>query len=177
MALSSEQLLPLVYGELRRLAAARIAKEGDYQTLQPTALVHEAWLRLGDEGQTWADRAHFYRAAAQAMRRILMNRARDKSRQKRGGGHQRLDLTDLDLGTVAPDERMLLIEESLQLLERENPEAAEIVMLKFFAGLSNKQVAQTIKLSEATVERRWAFAKVCLFRIIRKLDGGSDERE
>jgi RNA polymerase sigma factor (TIGR02999 family) len=177
MSLTSEQLLPLVYDELRRLAAARIAKEGDDQTLQPTALVHEAWLRLGDEGRTWEDRAHFYRAAAQAMRRILMDRARNKSRQKRGGGHQRLNIQDLDLGTVAPDERMLLIEESLQLLERENPEAAEIVMLKFFAGLSNKKVAETIRLSEATVERRWAFAKISLFRIIQELNGGPAARE
>ncbi len=172
MALSSDQLLPLVYDELRKLAASRIANEANNQTLQPTALVHEAWIRLSDAGQSWENRAHFYHAAAQAMRRILIDRARQKSTQKRAGDWERLDIADLDLETVSPDERMLLIDESLQRLEREDPESAEIVMLKFFTGLSTKEAARTLEVSESTIERRWAFAKVCLFQLVRELEGG-----
>jgi RNA polymerase sigma factor (TIGR02999 family) len=170
--LLSEQLLPLVYEELRRLAAARLAQEAAGQTLQPTALVHEAWLRLVDErGRTWENRAHFYRAAAQAMRRILIDRARQKSTLKRAGNWQRLDIAELDLEAASPNDRILLIEESLQRLEQEDPESAEIVMLKFFTGLSNKEAARTLGVSESTIERRWAFAKVCLFQMIRESEG------
>ncbi len=171
MSLSSEQLLPLVYDELRRLAALRIASEADGQTLQPTALVHEAWLRLEKAGRTWTDRAHFYRAAAQAMRRILIERAREKSAQKRSGNRVRLDIADFDLEAVTPDERILMIDDSLKRLEGEDPESAEIVMLKFFTGLSNKEAARALGVSEATVERRWAFAKVCLFEMICESEG------
>jgi RNA polymerase sigma factor (TIGR02999 family) len=171
--LLAEQLLPLVYDELRGLAAARMAREAVGQTLQPTALVHEAWLRLvGEGGRTWENRVHFYRAAAQAMRRILIDRARQKSSLKRAGGWQRLDIADLDLAAASPDDSLLLIDESLQRLEREDPESAEIVMLKFFTGLTNKEAARTLGISEATVERRWAFAKVCLFQMIRSMDDG-----
>jgi len=174
--LFSEQLLPLVYDELRRLAAARMTREAAGQTLQPTALVHEAWLRMVHEGgRTWANRAHFYRAAAQAMRRILIDRARHKLSLKRAGGWQRLDIADLELAAVSPDDRLLLIDESLQRLEREDPEGAEVVMLKFFTGLSNKETALTLKVSESTVERRWAFAKVCLFQMIRESEAASSE--
>jgi RNA polymerase sigma factor (TIGR02999 family) len=167
--LLAEHLLPLVYDELRRLAAARMAREAAGHTLQPTALVHEAWLRLAphDGTRTWQNRVHFYRAAAQAMRRILIDRARQKSSLKREGGWQRLDIADLDLAAVSPNDHLLLIDESLQRLEREDPEAAEVVMLKFFTGLSNKEAARTLGVSESTVERRWAFAKVCLFQMIR----------
>jgi RNA polymerase sigma factor (TIGR02999 family) len=170
--LASEQLLPVVYDELRRLAAARLARESVGQTLQPTALVHEAWLRLvGEGGRTWENRAHFYRAAAQAMRRILIDRAREKSSIKRAGGWQRLDVAEIDLEAVSPDDRVLLIDDSLKHLEKEDPESAEIVLLKFFTGLSNKEAARALGISEATVRRRWAFAKLWLFRMIRESEG------
>lgn len=171
--LLAEQVLPLVYDELRRLAAARMAREAAGQTLQPTALVHEAWLKLVHEGgRTWENREHFYRAAAMAMRRILIDRVRQKATIKRAGGWHRIDIADIDLAAASPDEHLLLIEESLQRLEREDPQSAEVVMLKFFSGLTNKETARVLRISEATVERRWAFAKVCLFHMIREsLDG------
>jgi RNA polymerase sigma factor (TIGR02999 family) len=166
--LLSEQLLPLVYEELRRLAAVRLAGNAAGQTLQPTALVHEAWLRLvAESGRTWENRAHFYRAAAMAMRQILIDRARQKASLKRGGHWQRLDIADIDLKAASPDDRVLLIEESLQRLEQIDPESGEIVMLKFFAGLSNKESARTLGISEATVERRWSYAKARLLQMIR----------
>jgi RNA polymerase sigma factor (TIGR02999 family) len=172
--LLAEQLLPLVYDELRELAAARMSREAAGQTLQPTALVHEAWLKLVHEsGRTWENRTHFYRAAAQAMRRILIDRARQKSSLKRAGGWERLDIADLDLAAASPDDSLLLIDESLQRLEQDDPESAEIVRLKFFTGLTNKEAARSLGISEATVERRWAFAKVCLFQMIRGAEGGS----
>jgi RNA polymerase sigma factor (TIGR02999 family) len=168
-----------VYDELRRLAATRLSNEAAGQTLQPTALVHEAWLRMvGEGGRTWENRAHFYWAAAQAMRRILIDRARQKSSLKRAGGWQRLDISEIDLKAATPDDRILLIDDSLQRLEKEDPESAEIVMLKFFTGLSNKEAARTLGVSESTVERRWAFAKVCLFQMIRESEGArsNDDR-
>lgn len=170
--LLAEQVLPLVYDELRRLAAARMAREAAGQTLQPTALVHEAWLKLvHDGGRTWENRAHFYRAAAMAMRRILIDRARQKSTIKRAGGWQRVDIEHLELAGASPDDHLLLIDESLKSLESEDPESAEVVMLKFFSGLTNKDTARTLGISEATVERRWAFAKIRLFQIIRESQG------
>ena len=176
--LLAEKVLPLVYDELRGLAAARMAREAAGQTLQATALVHEAWLKLvNDGGRTWENRAHFFRAAAIAMRRILIDRARQKSSMKRAGGWQRIDIANLDLAAASPDDHLLLIDESLQCLEREDPESAEVVMLKFFSGLTNKDTARTLGISEATVERRWAFAKVRLFQIIRESqDGQSSEK-
>lgn len=164
---SSDQLLPLVYEELRAMAAARMSNEAAGHTLQPTALVHEAWLRLNGDSRGWESRGHFYRAAAVAMRRILIDRARQKATLKRAGGWQRLDIADLDLASTSPDERTLWIDESLRRLEEEDPEGAEVVMLKFFTGLSNKDTARTLGVSEATVERRWAFAKIQLFEMIR----------
>jgi RNA polymerase sigma factor (TIGR02999 family) len=170
--LLADKVLPLVYEELRRLAAARMTREASGQTLQPTALVHEAWLRLVHDGaRTWENRAHFYRAAALAMRRILIDRARQKGSLKRGGGWQRTDIADQDLAAESPGDHLLLIDESLQRLERDDPESAEVVMLKFFSGLTNKDTARTLGISEATVERRWAFAKVCLFQLIRESQG------
>ena len=176
--LLAEKVLPLVYDELRGLAAARMAREAAGQTLQATTLVHEAWLKLvNDGGRTWENRAHFFRAAAIAMRRILIDRARQKSSMKRAGGWQRIDIANLDLAAASPDDHLLLIDESLQCLEREDPESAEVVMLKFFSGLTNKDTARTLGISEATVERRWAFAKVRLFQIIRESqDGQSSEK-
>jgi len=167
---ASEELLPLVYDELRRLAAARMAKEAAGQTLQPTALVHEAWLRLvGSGNRTWQNRAHFFGAAAEAMRRILIESARRKSRLKHGGGQQRVDLAQLEVADAAPDDKILLIEEALQALEAEDPEKARVVVLKFFGGLTNQQVAETLGIGERTIDRQWAYAKAWLYRKIREL--------
>ncbi len=165
---ASEELLPLVYDELRRLAAVRLGHEAAGQTLQPTALVHEAWLRLVSEGErTWNNRAHFFRAAAQAMRRILVDRARHKASIKCGGGQERINLEDLNLSVASPDERILLVDESLTRLETEDPETARVVTLKFFGGLTNKEVAKTLGVTERTVERQWAYAKACLYEMIK----------
>jgi RNA polymerase sigma factor (TIGR02999 family) len=165
---ASGELLPVVYDELRKLAAARMAQEAVGQTLQPTALVHEAWLRLVSEGdRSWKNRAHFFRAAALAMRRILVDRARHKSSLKCGSGMERLDIADFELAAASPDDRVLLIDEALARLEEEDPESARIIMLKFFAGLTNKEVARMLDVTERTVERQWAYAKASLFAMIR----------
>lgn len=161
---ASEQLLPLVYQELRRLATARMGQESAGHTLQPTALVHEAWLRLvGGQKQSWANRAHFFGAAAEAMRRILIERARRKSRLKRGSGQALLDIADLDLIAAMPDDKVLLVDEALEQLKLEDPEKAKIVMLKFFAGLTNEQAAEILNVNERTIRRQWEFAKAWLF--------------
>jgi RNA polymerase sigma factor (TIGR02999 family) len=169
---ASEELLPLVYEELRRLARARMANEAPGQTLQPTALVHEAWLQLVGEGsRTWESRAHFFGAAANAMRQILIDNARRKSRFKRGGDQARVDLDHVDIATPTPEEEILQIDEALAKLEQEDPEQARIVVLKFFGGLTNKEVAETLGLGERTVYRHWVCAKARLFRWIREKDG------
>jgi RNA polymerase sigma factor (TIGR02999 family) len=165
----SEDLLPLVYDELRQLANVRLAHESSGQTLQATALVHEAWLRLVVDGsRTWQNRAHFFRAAALAMRRILVDRARHKLSIKGGGGQERLNIEDVDLAAATPDDKILLIDEALARLEKEDPESARIVTLKFFGGLTNSEVGKTLGVTERTVEREWAHAKACLFRMIQK---------
>jgi RNA polymerase sigma factor (TIGR02999 family) len=165
---ASEELLPLVYDELRRLAAARMAQEMSGQTLQPTALVHEAWLRLVSDGErNWQNRAHFFAAAAEAMRRILIENARRKSRLKRGGGQMRLDIEGLDLAAATPDDRVLLIDEAVGQLKARDPEKARIVMFKFFGGLTNQEVAEILDVTERTVERQWAYAKAWLYQAIR----------
>jgi RNA polymerase sigma factor (TIGR02999 family) len=166
---ASEELLPVVYDELRRLAAARMAQETESQTLQPTALVHEAWLRMvGSGDRTWQNRAHFFGAAAQAMRRILIENARRKSRLKRGGGQKRLDVDELELAATTPDDKVLLIDEALERLKSEDPETERMVVLKFFGGLTNQEVAETLGITERTVERHWAYAKAWLFQHIRE---------
>ena len=166
---SAEDLLPVIYEELRHLAAARMAHEAAGHTLQPTALVHEAWLRLvNEEDRTWPSRAYFFAAAAEAMRRILVEHARRKGRLKHGGGQQRLNVEDLNLAAAAPDEKILLINEALEHLEAEHPQQARIVVLKYFSGLSNKEVAQALGLSERSVDRHWVFAKVWLYRKIQQ---------
>jgi len=164
---ASEKLLPLVYAELRRLAGARMAHEMADQTLQPTALVHEAWLRLVSDGdRTWQNRAHFFGAAAEAMRRILIERARHKSRLKHGGGQARLNIEDLELAQTTPDDKVLLVDEALMRLKVEDPELERIVVLKFFGGLSNEEIADTVGLSKRTLDRQWAYARAWLFRNI-----------
>ena len=165
---ASEDLLPLVYEELRRLAAARMASEAAGHTLQPTALVHEAWLRLvTDQDRTWQNRWHFFGAATEAMRRILIDNARRKARIKHGGGQQRLNLDDLELAETTPDEKLLLLNDALEQLERDNPELARIVSLKYFTGLTNKEIAGVLGMGESTVERHMFHAKRWLFRRIR----------
>jgi RNA polymerase sigma factor (TIGR02999 family) len=157
-------LLPLVYDELRSLAAARMRSERAGHTLQPTALVHEAWLRLvKDGGRTWENRTHFFHAAAEAMRRILVERARRNSAAKHGGGLQRVDIADLECAAQSPDENTLLIEDALEELAKEHPERAEIVVMKFFGGMTNEEVAAAKGIGERTVYRHWECAKLWLF--------------
>lgn len=165
---ASGDLLPLVYDELRRLAAVRMAGEAAGQTLQPTALVHEAWLRLvKEEDRKWQDRAHFFRAAALAMRRILVDRARHKLSLKRGAGAEKVSIEDVDLATATTDDRVLLVDQSLERLEKEDPESARVITLKFFGGLTNKEIAEIMCISERSVERQWAYARTCLFEMIQ----------
>ncbi|MEO7099484.1 MAG: ECF-type sigma factor [Luteolibacter sp.] len=166
--LPSEDLLPLVYDELRSLASSRMKGEVSGHTLQATALVHEAWLRVsGKGGRTWNDRTHFFRVASLEMRRILVESARRKSSLKRGPGMQRIDIDDIDLAETQPDDRILLIDEMLQRLEVEDPDSARIVTLKFFGGLTNREVGEIEGVGERTIERQWAFARACLFDMIR----------
>jgi len=164
---ASDELLPLVYDELRSLAAARMARETAGHTLQPTALVHEAWLRLlKDKEQDWRDRSYFFAAAAEAMRRILVENARRKARLKHGGGQQRLDIADVNPAEPASDERLVVVDDALTEMEREQPDLARVVTLKYFSGLTNKEVAETLGVSESTVDRQWFSARHWLFKKI-----------
>jgi RNA polymerase sigma factor (TIGR02999 family) len=166
-----EDLLPLVYKELRNLATARMLQESAGHTLQPTALVHEAWLRLvGSGNQNWKSRAYFFAAAAEAMRRILVEHARRKARWKHGGGQERLDIQNLELATAARDEKILLVDEALEHLERSNPERARVVVLKFFGGMTNKEVADSLSIGERSVDRHWMCAKAWLFHELQDAD-------
>lgn len=166
---AASELLPLVYDELRKLAAARMANEAAGHTLQPTALVHEAWLRLtqDDAEAPFANRAHFFAAAAEAMRRILVDRARRKSYRKRGGGWKRVNLDTIEVAADADDEILLLVNESLNGLAQEQPKAAEIVKLRFFAGLTLEQAGQLLGFTERTAKRHWAFARAWLYDAIK----------
>jgi RNA polymerase sigma factor (TIGR02999 family) len=166
---ASEELLPLVYDELRRLATSRMARESAGHTLQPTALVHEAWVRMVEDGsRTWQNRAHFFGAAAEAMRRILIERARRKARIKHGGGQQRVNVDDLDLAHALPDEKILLLDEALERLKAEDSETARVVVLKFFGGLTNEEIVSITGTSDRTVRRQWNYAKTWLFNCIMK---------
>jgi RNA polymerase sigma factor (TIGR02999 family) len=169
---ATEELFPLVYEELRRLAEARMAREAAGHTLQPTALVHEAWLQLVGAGdRTWKNRAHFFGAAADAMRRILIDNARRKAALKHGGGQERVPIEDLEIAATTLDEHILMIDEALQRLETEDPQKARIVSLKFFGGLNNDETAQTLGLSLSTVKRQWILARIRLFRLIQEQNG------
>ena len=166
---AAEQLLPLVYDELRRLAAQRLAGEGPGHTLQPTALVHEAYLKLvgADPQQPWNGRVHFFAAAAEAMRRILIDHARRKHRARRGGGMKRVELGDMDdiemvAGRGQADE-LLALDEALTQLAAADPRRAELVRLRYFAGLTLEQAAELLGISRATADRHWAFARAWLF--------------
>jgi len=164
-----EEFLPAVYDELRKLAARKLANEAPGQTLQPTALVHEAWLRLGGGNSCqWQSRAHFFGAAAEAMRRILVEQARRKKRLKRGGGLVRVELEETNLASPMPDDDLLALDAALDRLTEIDPRASELVKLCFFVGLTQEQAAKELDVSISTVERTWAFARAWLFREIQK---------
>jgi RNA polymerase sigma factor (TIGR02999 family) len=172
---AAEQLLPLVYNELRKLAAQRLAEEKPGQTLQATALVHEAYLRLvgAQKVQRWDSRGHFFAAAAEAMRRILINRARDKKRAKRGGERRRVDLDRIEIALDTNDEQLIALDEALTQLAVEDPDAARLVNLRFFAGLTLKDAAVSLGLALRTAERQWAYARAWLYARLRPDDGRS----
>ena len=165
---AGEQLLPLVYEELRRLAASKMANEAPGDTLQPTALVHEAWLRMGGDAQPdWQNRAHFFSAASEAMRRILVENARRKLRLKRGGGAERVELHESAIQAPAEEEKLLQVHEALNALAAEDPQKAEIVKLRFFVGLDHGEIAALLGVNEKTVRRHWEVAKLRLFQNIQ----------
>ena len=163
------ELMPLVYEELRRLAAHKMANEADGHTLQPTALVHEAWLRLvGPDGDAqFANRAHFFAVAAEAMRRILIDRARRRLRIRHGGGQERVEPDKIELPAPVADEKLLQVSDALDELARLDPLQAEVVKLRFFVGLTGEQIAVALGVSEKTVQRYWVHAKAWLYERIR----------
>ena len=173
---AASELLPLVYGELRRLAAHKMAQEAPGHTLQPTALVHEAWLRLVGPEQPahFQNRAHFFGAAAEAMRRILVDRAREKKALKRGGNLERVELDSVELASPMPDEELLALDEALDRLTAVDTRAAEMVKLCFFVGLTQEEAARELGVSLATAERVWAFARAWLLREVRKERGAEN---
>jgi len=166
---AAERLLPLVYDELRKLAAAKLSNEKPGQTLQATALVHEAYLRLvgSEPTQQWDNRWHFFAAAAEAMRRITLNRARDKKRLKRGGDFRRIDLELAEIALDSNEDDLIALDEALSELEREDEIAAQVVKLRFFAGLKQREVAAALGISLRSAERQWAFAQAWLYDRLR----------
>jgi len=166
---AAEQLLPLVYQELRRLAQWRMSREAPGQTLQATALVHEAWLRLvGEEADQWENRRHFFAAAAEAMRRILIDIARRKQAERHGGGLHRTELQELEVIAGAPDEELLAVHEALDALARHDPRKAELVKLRYFVGLTIEEAANAMGTSLRTAKRDWTYARAWLYREINK---------
>ena len=166
---AADELLPLVYDELRKLAAVKMSSEAAGQTLQPTALVHEAWLKLvGSSGQQWRNRRHFFGAAAEAMRRILIDRARKRHRSRHGHGWERIDLSQVDVAVAADDEALLAVDEALSRLAEESPERAELVKLRYFVGLSIPEAAATLGISESTAKRQWNYVRAWLFRELKR---------
>jgi RNA polymerase sigma factor (TIGR02999 family) len=164
---AAEELLVLVYDELRRLAASKLAHEAPGQTLQPTALVHEAWLRLvGDQTRSFKDREHFFRASAEAMRRILIDRARRKHTQRHGGGYQRVDFEGFDPAAPAADNQLLAVNEALDKFALEHPVQAELVKLRYFAGLTNEEVSEVLGISISTAKNYWNFSRAWLLNEI-----------
>jgi len=160
---AAEQLLTLVYDELRRLAASKLAREDPGQTLQATALVHEAWLNLvGSRNPSFKDRTHFFRASAEAMRHILIDRARRKKTVRHGGGYRRVDFEDFDMASPSADDQVLAINEALDKLASEHPVQAEVVKLRYFGGLSNLEVSDVLGVSLSTVKNYWAFSRAWL---------------
>jgi len=167
---AAEQLLVLVYDELRRLAASKMAREAPGQTLQPTALVHEAWLRLvGNQTPSFNNREHFFRASAEAMRRILIDRARRKHTKRHGGGYQRIDLEGFDLAAPVADDQLLAVNEALEKLALEHPVQADLVKLRYFAGLTNEEVSEVMGISVSTAKNYWTFSRAWLLNEIEGL--------
>ena len=165
---AADQLLDLVYGELRSLAAYKLGREAPGQTLQPTALVHEAWLKLVGAGeQKFKNHRHFLAVAAEAMRRILIDRARRRKTQRHGGQCERVDLWETRLAAPAEDDQLLAVNEALEKLEGQYPAQAQVVKLRYFGGMTNEEVAQTLNLSVSTVKTYWTFARAWLFDAIR----------
>lgn len=167
---ATDELLSLVYDELRRLAASRLAQEAAGQTIQPTELVHEAYLRLVGAAtpQTWEGRRHFFGAAAEAMRRILIDRARRKQRLKRGGGWERVDLDSIQLSSGMADGELLALNEALEQLAELDPPSAELVKLRFFVGLTQGEAAELLGVSRRTADNIWAFARAWLYKTVRE---------
>ena len=166
---AADELLPWVYEELRKLAAHKMADEAPGHTLQPTALVHEAWLRLtGSTDQEWNGRGHFFAAAAEAMRRILVENARRKGRGRHGGELRRVDFTSLDVAILSDDEHLLAVNEALDKLASHDPLGAELIKLRFFAGLSNVEAAKLLGIPERTAKRTWAYARAWLYEELKK---------
>src|SRR5262245_28868307 len=165
---AADELLALVYDELRRLAAAKMAQQPPGHTLQATALVHEAWVKLAGASSTnWRDRQHFFRAAAEAMRQILIDRAR-RSRVRHGGNLERVDVSEVEIAVPVKEEILLQLDEALSELKVASPERAEIVMLRFFAGLEEAEIAGILNVSERTVQRHWNYARSWLFTRIKE---------
>jgi RNA polymerase sigma factor (TIGR02999 family) len=165
---AAEQLLPLVYDELRKLAAQKLAQEKPGQTLQATALVHEAYVRLvGAADPGWDSRGHFFAAAAEAMRRILVENARRKASRKSGEGLDRVDIEEIEIAAEGRSDDLIALDEALSLLEKEDPQTAELVKLRYFAGLSNKRAAEVLGIAPRTADFRWAFARTWLFAKIK----------
>ena len=169
---AAEELLPLVYDELRKLAATRMAQEAPGQTLQATALVHEAWLRLigpGDPSSRpeWNSRAHFFGAAAEAMRRILVERARKRARARHGGTLERVDLEHVNLAAEDPDETVIALNDALERFALASPQKAAIVKLRYFVGLEHAEIAEALGLTEPTVRRQWTYARAWLYDALR----------
>jgi RNA polymerase sigma factor (TIGR02999 family) len=168
---AAEELLPLVYEELRRLAAAKMANEAPGNTLQPTALVHEAWLRLiGDQDPGWEGRAHFFAAAAEAMRRILIDKARRKRAVRHGGARQRVELDELDVACPTPEDQILAVDEALDKLASVHPRQAELVKLRYFVGMTVQEAAEVLGISADTAKDYSAHARAWLFREMKKLN-------
>jgi RNA polymerase sigma factor (TIGR02999 family) len=160
---AAEELLPLIYQDLRRLAKARMAAQPPGHTLQPTALVHEAWLRVSAEKHLWESRGHFFAAAAEAMRRILVDQARRKQRLKRGGPQERLDIDEIDLAMESPPEELLRVNDALDQLAAQDPIKAELIKLRFFVGLGICEAAEILGISPTTAKRHWTFARAWLY--------------
>jgi RNA polymerase sigma factor (TIGR02999 family) len=166
--IAAEELLPLVYQELRILAAQKMSREGSGQTLQATALVHEAWLRVGSEAQTWQNRAHFFGAAAEAMRRILIDRARSRKAERHGAALERVAMDDVEIEAPAPEYELVEVHEVLDRFAQHDPQKAELVKLRYFAGLTIEEAAEVIGVSSATAKRMWVYARAWLYREVKR---------
>jgi RNA polymerase sigma factor (TIGR02999 family) len=172
---AADELLPLVYGELRKLAASKMAKEAPNQTLQPTALVHEAWLRLvGNDNPPFANRAHFFAAAAEAMRRILIDNARRKRALRHGGGQQRVEMEEVEVAAPGDEDELLAVNEALDKLAVQNKVQAELVKLRYFVGMTLEEAAAVLDISARTADNYWAYARAWLYKEIERTGRLSD---